>query len=445
MELTSKFLAMWKVSSLLALSIVLNGCVLSIDGVVSESDANFDPRLLGGWEEASGSDRAMVSRAAENKYAIEYTSDNGKVGKFEARLGRLGERLVLDVWPAPRETDLPAPYADMLVEGHLLLALEVSTNEISFAMLEPDSLRAALRAGAVRLAYGGPGDRLILQGTTAELRSTLGRYLARSGALMKPDVWRRARIQPGAAARALPVEVPCFEVSSWHEADLLFRRDPHWVGADGASSVDLGGGRTLWLFGDSWIDPSGRHTRQGARMISNSVAVQTGTDPANSSIAFYWGRTSDGSSAPLFPDRGGERLWLGNGVRVGDRLVLFFNRIHSTNTGLGFESLGWTAVMVDNADAEPSAWRVVPLETPTNPLGVIVGYAAVLRLEEYVYAFGSEDPVKSHPVYVVRGRRRRFVAETCFSRSGGRENHSGGFPIHQAHGGGQCSRTANRT
>jgi hypothetical protein len=46
------------------------------------------------------------------------------------------------------------------------------------------------------------------------------------------------------------------------------------VGGDGASSVDLGDGRILWLFGDSWIDPAGPGVRQGARMVSNSVAIQ---------------------------------------------------------------------------------------------------------------------------------------------------------------------------
>ena len=394
--------AMSRLGGLMVPAIVLTGCVLSIDAVVSESDANFDARLLGAWEEVSGSDRAVVSRASESTYAIEYTSD-GKVTRLEARLGSLDGRSVLDVWPTPRDGDLPEGYAGLMVAGHLLFLIDVSTNEISIAMLEPDSLLAGLRTEQPRLGYRRSEDQLVLYGTTEELRAALGPYLAKPGALMEPDVWRRAQsIQSRATPRALPVEVPCFEASAWRDADLLFRRDPHWVGADGASSVDLGGGRTLWLFGDSWIDPSGKHTRQGARMISNSVAIQTGTDPANSSIAFYWGSATDGSPAPFFPDRGGERLWLGNGVRLDNRLVLFFNRIRSTNTGLGFESVGWTAVIVDNPDAEPSAWRLVPLETPTNPLGVIVGYAAVLQLGEYVYALGSEDPVKSHPVYVVR-------------------------------------------
>jgi hypothetical protein len=389
---------MLKLSGALGFAIAVIGCALSVDPVIPESEAMFDSRLLGRWVEDSSYDRASVSRAEGNTYAIEYMHD-GKTSLFEARLGRMAERLVLDVWPAPRDGDLPEPYAGLLVGGHLLLALNIGTDEIRVATLDPDSLLAALRDGRVRLAHRTSEDQLILHGTTEELREALGPYLAHSGASGETDVWRRA---PDAAP-AGPVAVPCFEASAWREADQLFHRDPHWVGGDVASSVDLGDGRTLWLFGDSWIDPSGSGTRQGASMVSNSVAIQVGTDPTTAAISYYWGRAADGSPAPLFPDRGAESLWFGNGVRVRDRLLLFFApTLRGTETGLGFEHVGWTAVMVENPDANPSAWRTHSLDTPTNQMGILVGFGAVIQLDEYVYALGSPNPIKSHPVYTVR-------------------------------------------
>jgi len=385
----------------LELTVVLSGCVLSVDPVISESGATFDPRLLGTWEEVSGSDRAIVSRAAERTYAIEYTS-GGKVSQFQARLGRLSDHLVLDVWAAEPDTDQPLPSAGLLLPGHLLLTVDIDPDEIRVASLEPDPLHSALQSGQVRLVHESSKERLILHGTIGQLRAALAGYLGRSGVLSASDHWRRSRTT-GPNQPLGPVEVPCFEASAWREADRLFHRDPHWVGADVASSVDLGGGRILWLFGDSWIDPSGTGARRTARMVSNSVAIQTGTDPTTAAIRFYWGRAADGSPDALFPDRNGESLWFGNGVRVDDRLMLFFARtLRRTGTGLGFEHVGWTAVMVQNPDDEPSAWRVRPLETPANPLGILVGFAAVLRLGEYVYALGSENPVKSHPIYAVR-------------------------------------------
>lgn len=205
-----------------------------------------------------------------------------------------------------------------------------------------------------------------------------------------------------AGQRALTVSPPCFEAAAWHEADQLFLQDPHWVGADGAYSIDLGADRILWLFADTWIDPSGQHERRGARMIRNSIAIQTGSDPSNASIEYYWGTTTDDEPEALFRRQDDRWYWPGHGVRVDDRLLLFFNRLRGSDTGLGFESDGWNAAMVMNPDDEPSRWDVEFLETPSTQQEIIIGFASVLRWENHIYAFGPLDPVKYHPIYVAR-------------------------------------------
>ncbi len=194
----------------------------------------------------------------------------------------------------------------------------------------------------------------------------------------------------------------CFSAEAWPEADQLFRNDPYWLGGDGASSALLSENRRLWMFGDSWISTDGKGNRRQAHMVSNSLAIQTGSDPSTSTMKFYWGRKKDGSPDAFFPDRAAERLWLGNAVRVGDRLILFFNRVGSSDSGLGFQSMGWAAVMVLNPDAQPSDWQLESIDTPENPMNVLLGFAAVMQRGDYVYAFGSEDPDKSHPIYAVR-------------------------------------------
>lgn len=394
-----------EVVPLSALVLALGGCLVAFDAIVPESDAIFDPRLLGTWETPSGG--AVISRASDHTYAIEFTS-LGKVSRYQARLGSLGDRPVLDLWATPGDGEVPEPYAEIMVAGHTLLVVDIGADEVTAAELDPDSLLVHLRTEQPALRHRLLDEQLVLHGTTAQVRTTLGAYLASSGALAEPIVWRRVA-EGVAIGPPAPVPIPCFEAAAWREADELFRRDPHWVGGDGASSVALGDGRILWLFGDSWIDPSGGHTRRGARMVSNSLAIQTGTDPATASIRFYWRRAADGGPAAVIPDDADERYWFGNGVRVGDRLILFFNRVVSTTTGLGFESVGWAAWMVDNPDADPSTWRMARLSTPTNPLGVLVGYAAVLTLGEHVVAFGSQDPVKSHPIYAVRWPAQQVV------------------------------------
>jgi hypothetical protein len=195
---------------------------------------------------------------------------------------------------------------------------------------------------------------------------------------------------------------PCVQASAWVEADALFRGDAGWVGADGAFSVDLGNDRTLWLFSDTWVDPSGKGNREEAHMVRNTVAIQVGTDPSQATIKYYWQSTEDGVPKAFFARDDDTWFWPGHGIRLDDRLIIFLNRLGGTSAGLGFESIGWAAVMVDNPDDEPPEWRIRLLPTPSNSLGIAVGFASVLRIGEYLYAFGTADADKSHPVHVAR-------------------------------------------
>ncbi len=196
---------------------------------------------------------------------------------------------------------------------------------------------------------------------------------------------------------------PRFEATAWEAADLLFRRDSFWVGGDGAYSVDLGTGQVLWLFGDSWIDPVGRHSRQSpsAEMVSNTLAIQKGYDPATASMRFFWRSNADEVPTAFFPDESEARYWPGDGILLRDRLLLFLMKVRSVPTGLGFEVYDWEAVLVRNPEADPTEWDMTWLETPVNNLQVIVGSASVLVEDGFVYAYSSREP-SGGDVYLVR-------------------------------------------
>jgi hypothetical protein len=160
----------------------------------------------------------------------------------------------------------------------------------------------------------------------------------------------------------------------------------------------------LWLFGDSWIDAAGLGRRDGAVMVSNSLAVQRGYDPTRAEIEFHWGEGPEGRPAAFFPDRERSRLWPGHGARVGDGLLLFLMRVVPREGGLGFEVSGWDAVLVSNPDDDPGRWGIDWLETPSNDLHVIVGSGGVLTHDGYLYAFGAQEPEARHDVYLARWR-----------------------------------------
>ncbi|MFZ5569006.1 MAG: DUF4185 domain-containing protein [Thermodesulfobacteriota bacterium] len=193
-----------------------------------------------------------------------------------------------------------------------------------------------------------------------------------------------------------------FIAESWPAADGLFRTDPHWLGGDGAGSIDLGNGRILWLFGDSLIEPLGRRGRDEATMVRNSIAIQRGYDPTRAGLHFFWGRRDAGPDDFFRSDEQGNWFWPGHGVSLGEKLLLFLMKIGLRDDGF-FEAVGWKAVLVENPHEAPSDWRLSWPAVSPNRIGVIVGSAAVVREGDYVIAYGARS-AELHPVFLVRWR-----------------------------------------
>ena len=145
------------------------------------------------------------------------------------------------------------------------------------------------------------------------------------------------------------------QAEPWPEADALFRSNAKWLGSDDAYSVDLGGGRTLWLFGDTFISRSFLNTRRLSTMIRNSVAIQSGSDPATATMAFAW-RTKKGTPQSFFPEEGETWFWPAHGIRVENTLILFMMATRPSDEGLGFEHVRWRAVAIANPDDPPAEW-----------------------------------------------------------------------------------------
>ncbi len=205
-----------------------------------------------------------------------------------------------------------------------------------------------------------------------------------------------------ASAPALgPAKPPGWSVVAWPEADALFHRDPRWLGADCAYSVDLGAGRVLWLFGDTFVSTASPPRRRGAKMPRNTVAIQQGYDPAQAKIQFYW-RTVESAPASFFPDRSDTWYWPGHGVRLDAELLLFFMKVQKVEGGLGFAVTGWAAVAIDNPEDTPDRWHLRWLPVPDNAQHAIIGAASVARRGEWVEAYSPVEPSPRHDAHLVR-------------------------------------------
>jgi Domain of unknown function (DUF4185) len=186
--------------------------------------------------------------------------------------------------------------------------------------------------------------------------------------------------------------------AAWPEADKLFHSNPLWLGSDAAFSIDLGGGRVLWMFNDTWVARTPGGARSKGFFVRNTVGVEAGYDPSHATIKFYWGKKHN-RPAEIFASEGPVWMWPASGIRVGAKLLLFCERVapDKAKDSLGFKSAGWEAYWVANPDAEPSGWKLTVAARSEET--VILGSQA-LREGGYIYLFGESEP--EHDLYAAR-------------------------------------------
>jgi hypothetical protein len=203
------------------------------------------------------------------------------------------------------------------------------------------------------------------------------------------------------------------EVAPWPEASARFRaQDKSWLGADSAYSVDLRGGRVLWLFGDTFLDPA----RDGSRtdgpnfFLHNSVALQTPVedtspyDLTRSALAFFHGPARAQAPTSYFAEtEQGDWFWPLHGARMPDgKLLLFRMRVSKISTGFGFKVVAWDAIAIDEPDADPSDWRPRVLTSPDVAVTETLLGASVLIDGDYLYAYAARNRDDDHAISLAR-------------------------------------------
>ncbi|HXE07358.1 MAG TPA: DUF4185 domain-containing protein [Acidobacteriaceae bacterium] len=224
-----------------------------------------------------------------------------------------------------------------------------------------------------------------------------------------------SRAERAARSRGIPAFVflfltfaanlPAQIASAWPAADRLFHSDPRWLGSDAAFSIDLGNNRVLWLFGDTWIAHPGSHSRRSAAFIHNTVAIEHGYDPSEAAINFFW-RTQHNEPSEILPSEGDAWIWPHSGIRIGNSLIVFGERVapDRTKNSLGFRGVGWNAYLISNPDADPSSWH--PRKIAERRDDIILA-SAVLQQGNFVYLFGPGDP---HNLYLARITPQNLLA-----------------------------------
>lgn len=178
-----------------------------------------------------------------------------------------------------------------------------------------------------------------------------------------------------------------------------------WLGGDAAYSVPLAPGRSLWLFGDTFVGEPGQQNRRGAHFIHNSIAVSHCDDQGRWSIDYHWGRGRGGPAA--FFDRGetGKWWWLFDGFVFAGDLYVGLLEVESTAPrgplALPFGFEGMELARVSNPEEDPEKWDFERLRLSRSRLALPA--SAMVVHQEYVYFFTFLDRhASAYPRILVR-------------------------------------------
>ena len=228
-----------------------------------------------------------------------------------------------------------------------------------------------------------------------------------------------------------PAELPGKPAPEW---DAIFARKKGWTGADGCYSVELGAGRTLWLYSDTWVGTvaEGKHAK-GSRLVNNSIGLQpagkNGKPPKHDSLEFYWGKPGkDGKPrAWIEPDlppndsqaAGKSWYWLLDGCMISSpggekKLLVFLMHMGRKKEGgdgvFNFRMLGGALAVISNPLDDPSQWKISQAANPHSRRSGTddISWATAL------YHSGREGPGEPGTLYIygirdVKGLNKQVV------------------------------------
>lgn len=173
----------------------------------------------------------------------------------------------------------------------------------------------------------------------------------------------------------------------------LFTRSKGWTGADATYSVDLKNGKTLWMFGDTFIDQvSSNRTRPSFRLIHNSLMLQSGRD-----FETFYSQTSGMPDAYAKPPESDEWYWPGDGTIANGKLYLF---MHGFGTGGGGAwdffrtSVDLLTINLETLEIEDNT-RLI--DDPEISWG-----AAIMEDIDFTYVYGVRSDDSGKSLYVAR-------------------------------------------
>jgi len=133
-----------------------------------------------------------------------------------------------------------------------------------------------------------------------------------------------------------------------------------WLGADGAYSVPIGAGKSLWFFADTFVGAAGATSRtQATGFVHNTTAIST-CSGSSCTFQYYWPGMGTSNPGPVFTAPGTDWFWPMDGFTYNGTLYLALMQMHATGSGgaFGFAYSGSQLASIANYTTAPSQWTI---------------------------------------------------------------------------------------
>jgi hypothetical protein len=173
----------------------------------------------------------------------------------------------------------------------------------------------------------------------------------------------------------------------------LFTRTKGWTGGDATYSVDLKNGKTLWMFGDSFIDQvSEDRSRPTFRLINNSVVLQDGL-----TMKTFHGGTAGNPQAFAKPPEAGDWYWPGDATVANEKLYFF---MHGFGTG-GGGAWDFFRTSIDLLILDVQTLAIEEQKRLFNDPSISWG-AAIMEDLTFTYVYGVQSDDQGKRLFVAR-------------------------------------------
>ena len=161
------------------ITLMLGGCGVlpSLHPLYTDEDLIFEEKLIGKWLEDEGNKICEFKVAGGESYKLRVF--DGKEGRFEAHLVKLGDMLFLDLLPAELNLDESDFYEWHFLPVHTFLAVDQIDPNLQLRTMNPEP--EPLKEDPNLLKCERVGDRLVLTAPPEELQQFVIEYANTEG------------------------------------------------------------------------------------------------------------------------------------------------------------------------------------------------------------------------------------------------------------------------